>query len=107
MQTDLDAARGEEAAARKEFQEKEIVLTTEMTKALGAAGREKEKTARFREEIDDLRKRAGRAGALSEKESRLKAQRGKLDARTKEVADRQATLTRVEGRLPSRQAGRD
>src|SRR5437879_11708692 len=41
MQTSSDAARGEAAAARKEFQEKEIVLTTEMTKALGVAEQEK------------------------------------------------------------------
>src|SRR5437667_12395630 len=104
MQTSLDAARGEATSARKEFQEKEIVLTTEMTKALGAAGQEKEKTARLREEIDDLRKRAGKAGELSEKESSLKAQWAKLNGRTKKLADREATLTGLKARLEAREA---
>jgi len=66
---------------------------TEMSQALGVAGQEKEKTARLREEIDDLRKRAGKAGELSEKESSLKAQWAKLNGRTKKLADREATLT--------------
>src|SRR5207253_11220164 len=42
---DLKSAQAESAPARKEFREKEIVLTTEMTRAQGSVDQEKDKSA--------------------------------------------------------------
>src|SRR5438132_9024546 len=80
---ELKSARTEAVTARKDYQEKEIVLTTEMTRARGSMDQEKEKSSRLKDEIEELRKRLGKAGELSEKESDLKAKRDKRDAESK------------------------
>src|SRR6266566_3001440 len=101
---EVKSARTEAVAARKDYQEKEIVLTTEMTRARGSMDQEKEKAARLKDEIEELRKRLGKAGELSEKESDLKAKWSKLDAEKKELADHKAEVAALEKGLEAREA---
>src|SRR6266566_769922 len=101
---EVKSARTEAVAARKDYQEKEIVLTTEMTRARGSMDQEKEKAARLKDEIEELRKRLGKAGELSEKESDLKAKWSKLDAEKKELADHKAEVASLEKGLEAREA---
>jgi chromosome segregation ATPase len=91
-------------AAKRDYRQKEIVLTTEMTKARGAVDQEREKAERLKGEVDELRKRLGRAGELSEKETELEEQRAKLDAQRKELADGRTALEGLESNLASREA---
>src|SRR6266511_2874161 len=51
-----------------EAQDRETALATEITKARAGAEQERERASRLRGEVEDLRKRAGKAGELSEKE---------------------------------------
>src|SRR5439155_845073 len=76
---DLKSAQAESAAARKEFREKEIVLTTQMTRAQGSVDQEKDKSAGLKDELEDLKKRLGRAGDLTARETEIKEQRTKFE----------------------------
>src|SRR5207245_11815004 len=69
-----------------------------------AFGEEKEKVGRLEAEIVGLRKKAGKVGELSGKESELKAQTAKLDARSKEFAERETALEGGEVRVRQREA---
>src|SRR3989442_115876 len=101
---ELKSARTEAVAARKDYQEKEIVLTTEMTRARGSMDQEKEKATRLKDEIEEVRKRLGKAGEVSEQESDLKAKWAKLDAEKKELADHKTEVAALEKRLEAREA---
>src|SRR3989454_379805 len=100
---DLKSARADAIAARKEYQEKEIVLTTEMTRARGSVDQEKEKSSRLKAEIEELRKRVGRAGELSEKESDLKAKWAKFETEKKELTDHETRVAAFEKKLEARE----
>src|SRR5207302_7045252 len=89
---DLKSAQAESAAARKEFREKEIVLTTEMTRAQGSVDQEKDKSAGLKDELEDLKKRLGRAGDLTARETEIKEQRTKFEAEKRELEKRQGSL---------------
>src|SRR3989440_6337000 len=100
---ELKSARTDAVAARKDYQEKEIVLTTEMTRARGSMDQEKEKSSRLKAEIEELRKRLGRAGELSEKESDLKAKWAKFETEKKELTDHETRVAAFEKKLEARE----
>src|SRR3989442_7505670 len=97
-------ARSEADAAGRQAKGGQKVFSGNLARVQAATDDEKRNAARLKAEVDDLRKRAGKASGLSERESHLKAQIAKFDARSKELGQREATLAGSEARVREREA---
>src|SRR5437016_14219087 len=86
------------AAARQQGQDRQKEISGELAKVRAAVDDERSNAARLKAEVDELRKRAGRASELGERESQLKSQMTKFDARSKSLGEREAALAGSEAR---------
>src|SRR2546426_11752807 len=98
----FETAKAEAEAARRQGQDRQKEIAGELAKARAAVDEARAEGARLKDEVDELRKRAGKAGELGERESVLKAQLAKLGAQSKDLADREATLFFLMIRRPPR-----
>src|SRR5207244_2889231 len=100
----FETAKAEAEASRRQGQDRQKEVAGELATARAAVHEAKAEGARLKAELDELRKRAGKASELGGREAQLKAQLAKFDARSKELGQREATLAGSEARVRQREA---